>query len=219
MIKVKLTLTLAFSVILSYATSQVLTLSTELSSDRFMIGETIDLILKIENVDPAPVHSTEAFDISTQNEFRYEFSIVPTQTGKLIVGPYSIDYNDQKLTSNELKLTIRNRLKENEISIGCPNEAVVGEEILVELTNTKEILDKVKITGQKEYKGDRIGSTSNVTFTNGVKTASYTVRFKLTFYRSGKYKIDRSWFVGIPEHVHIKDAQITIKDSVNQSIK
>lgn len=207
----RLILVFFFSVVCYQTYGQTLSLDTERTTDRFMVGEKIELKLRIENIPTKVIIPKKDFELETKNQFVYKFSITPNKPGKLLLGPYSIDFNGKELKSNQLELNIRKSLRANDIRITSPNKASIGEEITIELTNTKENLEKIKILESSNYTGKGIGSTSNVTLKDGIMTANYIVRFKLTFNTAGEYEINESWFENIPENLNLRTEKIKIK--------
>lgn len=193
------------------ATGQKLVLETDLTTNRFMVGENVSLTLTIEDIGKDVVVVPGKFELNTSNQFIYTFSITPTKKGELILGPYSIDFNGKKLRSNTLELKIRSQLKENDVRITCVNKASPNEEVIIELVGTKESLAKVKLIDSLNFFGHSSGSSSSTKVVDGVKTSKYMVKFKLTFRQLGIYEIDKTWFDGIPEYLNVRSEKIKIK--------
>ena len=191
--------------------SQSLYLSTKLTTDRFMVGEKIELILEIEDVSSDIITQTDAFTLEADNRFVSHFFITPVKSGKLLLGPYFVDFNGQHLTSNELKLTIREKLKESEIRISCPGKAQAGEIVQIELTSTKESLSQVTIVESSDFKGKSFGSNSSVTYADGVLISNHKVRFQVVFDKKGDFEINEKWFANIPENLTLRSEKIKIR--------
>jgi len=120
------------------------------------------------------------------------------------------DNKETAVKSKHRNISIRGDLKANEIGIKFPKEANVGEEIRIELINTKESLGKIKILKSSNYKGGGMGSSSNVIYKNGVKSGTYTRKFNLTFNAKGEYEINESWFENLPGNLNLRIEKIKI---------
>lgn len=120
------------------------------------------------------------------------------------------DNKETAVKSNHLNLSYRGNLKANEIGIKFPKEASVGEEIAIELINTKVALGKIKILKSSDYKAGGMSSTSNVVYKNGEMTGTYTRKFRLTFNTKGEYEINESWFENLPENLNLRSEKIKI---------
>ncbi len=207
----KLILVFFFSLICYQIYGQRLSLETVLPTDKFMVDEKIELKLRIEDIPNELIIPKEGFEVETQNQFVYKFYITPKENGKLLLGPYSINFNDKKLESNQLELHIKAKLKANDIKIKSPSRAGIGEEIIIELTSTKENLAKIRILESKNFKGGFLSSSSNSTYKDGIMTTYYSVRFRLTFDIAGEYEINESCFENIPENLNLRSEKIKIK--------
>ena len=190
--------------------SQKLTLSTVLPTNRFIINEEVELVLTVEEIPENIITKEDNFEVNTKNEFTYAFSIIPSETGKIILGPYSINLNGKTLESNTLKLAIREELKQNEIRISCPNKVMIGEGFTIELTSTQTHLAGIKLKASNHYLGKNLGSSSTAVYKNGKSSSEYTIRFKVLFDTSGEYTINESWFENIPTNLILRPEKIKV---------
>lgn len=120
------------------------------------------------------------------------------------------DDKDIARKSNYRNISLSGNFKTNEIGIKFPNEANVGEEIKIELINTKKSFRDVKILKSSNYKARGMGSSSNVIFRNSIKTATYTQKFAITFNAKGEYEINENWFENLPENLNLRPEKIKV---------
>lgn len=203
-------LLLVLVLVCSSVFGQKLVLKTDLSTHKFAEKEKINLSLVIEGVDGKEMIQKEGFSLISKDQFVYKFSITPEKKGALVLGPYELEFNGKKLVSNILKLKIRPRLKANEIKIHWPDEVSQNKKVMVELIGTKEALKNVKVAESNEYTCKVAGSSSEMKYVNGEMKAKYTTRFYFVFKKAGKYVIDKSWFIGIPDYLSIRSEEIKV---------
>lgn len=199
--------------------SQNLVLKTDTGDDIFHnkvpnkleVNKPINLQLVIEGVNKDIIKNNEGYEIISDGEFVYKFIIVPEKEGNLILGPYSLEFNGQNLTSNNLSLYIKAKQKSEEIRVVSPKEAKKNTVIKIELISNHDFLKVLKVKESADYSFKSSGSSTNKSYINGKVTNKYSVRFTFVFNKTGIYKFDESMFYGIPEELTINAESILIE--------
>jgi len=194
-----------------HAQSQTLNLSTKLYTNQYMVGEKINLILKMEYIPTGFIPESEDSEVITDNQFIYAFSVIPKKAGTLKVGPYSFDFNGKKLTSNTLTLKIQEEKNKNLVRITVPQKASVDQEVVIELYSTKESMLQMKVSQSPNFTVKATSTQSNSYANKDGGYHEYILQKKLVFHKAGVYKIDKSWFGNLPPYLELTEATIVIE--------
>lgn len=122
-------------------------------------------------------------------------------------------FDDEKASSDSKKyeLSFRENLKDDEIGIKYPKKVKVGDKVVIELINTKEGISKVEMLQSDNYSTKGMGSSSSVTYVNGVMSGTYKRKFSLTFNKEGEYTIDKNCFENLPQNLSLRSETIKVE--------
>lgn len=179
--------------------------------ENFSLGEEIDLKLVVENSGLEQQISTEKVQLTGKINFSSYFSVIPLTEGQHNFGPYSMQYEGRTLTSNIVVVNVKKSLQSDmEIQVS-ETKIKVGTQVQVKVVSTKTGLKDVKLKSDSNFTIIGQSKGSKMEMKNGKKVIEEYLSFKVEFNKSGKYTIDKSWFIGLPEYFRLEEVAITVK--------
>lgn len=192
---------------------QELELRLKSESNKFSVGQIVELQLIIQDVDKYPIIDENELDIYSFHQFVYDFSFTTEREGKILLGSYTIEINNQELVSNTLEIIVKDKeFRENKIELIAPRLCDKNTQITIELVSHKAPISKIRMKENPSFKFEGSSSTSNTSIKNGKATATHKAIFRLTFLEEGTFIIDEEWFENIPEFYSINNTKVNVVD-------
>ena len=206
----------------AHADESSLRLELESPVKTLRLGQSKKLKLKISGSDVHQItESSEGIDINHMRAgtFVYEFNFKPQRKGIFTFGPYSVEFNGQKLTSNQIKIDV---LPQWEGTYGTcfrvdTNSIELGESIeFVMETWSKDRGGYISISLNRDesFSSSMGGGMSSSSFSSDDGTVSYRTRsWSVTPKTAGEFRITKELFKEFPDNIQAPDITVQVKET------
>jgi hypothetical protein len=193
---------------LSFAEDYQLILDTDFKIIQINDTMTLKLIIKGQNLKNI-YGELQKSSSENDNEFINVINIIPVKIGEMIIGPYTLSFQDNILTSNSLKIMIVKQSEDRIFIKADKNEVKLNDEVKIILTGINKKLDKTSIKSTFQYSGKDSSNSVASSFENSKMNVSYQKEFIIKPLKKEKILINKDSFINLD--YDISEIEITVK--------
>jgi len=196
----------------SFASSQELLLKLNSSSNKILVGETLDFSLIITPTDVDTI--TDSFQIESHHSFIMSVNFTAKKEGEFVIGPYEYEFEGKLLKSNTLKVSVENPNPDNsKIQIIIPEKVKKKEEIVIKFISKSYRIPNIELKDSSLFSDYHTESSFSTTSMLGEKTITTESQLMLKFMinKKGTYIITRDWFVNLPDFIIFEEQELIVK--------
>jgi len=157
------------------------------------------------------IHKTKEMTYRYPSALSYVTEIEPTDTGKIKIGPFKIEYQKKVLRSNEIIIQVLQKKEKNYLLFDVPSKFHCDSVGLIKIRSHEIDIKNLELKGSSFYKV--IGQhNSKSTIQSGEKNEiEYTRSFSVKFTSKGLIKLSRDYLQNIPDSCYIEPVIVKIE--------
>ena len=205
--------------ILTYGQHPVYQYQLTTESRKIIFGESVTLILKI--IDPMIYTQIDHDRFKIQGEdynfpkdppaYACSLKITPKDTGVVKIGPYEIEYQGKRLTSNEISLVVVKNSKNDYLVFDLPTEVLYLGNAEIRIRSKGIDISNVELKESEFFHVKSRGYNTLTSTLNKNKTVTYIRTFKVDFTKKGLLKLSKDDLLNLPEQAEIEPDAILIE--------
>lgn len=189
-------------------------------SEKVFLGDKLPITIKIYDPNLLDYFENDNYNLSKsymsnhkdEHAFYFTFEIEPVYTGIVKLGPIEIEYQNEKLHSNEISIQVIEKKDKDYAIFDVPTSVKCYTEEDIKIKSNTFDLSGVDLTDTKYYKVVSRSYSSSVEINNNVTQYEYVSIFRVNFICAGELELNRENLLNLPESLIIEPITIKIED-------
>lgn len=147
------------------------------------------------------------------DSFVYRFAVKPSKAGKLVLGPYELEFQGKKLLSNPVEITVYRIPGDIDYAfIGLSEtEGKVGEPFKLRIEHNLDSVEDVMLKSSDTYKIKSKSSYTSFESKDGKMKNVYWKEYEITPLKKGVLRFDKKSLMGLGEDVCVPAITVNVQ--------